>query len=332
MRRRLWYQLLPLDMWAGQMAGTGIAVLPETWDTEAPWNVNDGDIWPGMEDVPDERNEATEMMFCLARATLGRAFGASKKTQGQKEGVENIIRKAEEEVEEKYLRYCDLVDPLHFLTICSTRSGIAAMRLGIFVARHEGTSNVDQMRETLRLTQKIVDTDSAAVEHAALKRFQWHIRGLFVWGSWESLILNLQLLSDGKLDGEERSQAWGRVEKLFANHPGEMVESKRALHVAVRRLVLRAWDNSPLGEELELVKNLRNRAGSDAAQSGETSASTATAFMDNAADASTGDQHILLGEYAFDMSKQSEFDPTFDLDAVDWSIWNQLIQGDQSER
>lgn len=72
MRRRIFWQLLPLDGLSGQICGTGIAMDPKTWDARQPSNINDTDIWPGMEEAPKEREGATDMIFCLARSEIGK--------------------------------------------------------------------------------------------------------------------------------------------------------------------------------------------------------------------------------------------------------------------
>lgn len=339
MRRRLWYQILPLDMWAGHMTGTGIAVMPESWNTKAPWNVNDTDIWPGMSTIPADRKGATEMMFCLGRATLGRAFGA---IHGGKGDVESTITAVQSEVEDRFLRYCDVVEPLHFLTVCSARSGVCAMRLRHLLGKmdkNNGKCDEQQRKEMLRLTQKIVDTDSTACSNSALKRFEWHIGGLFVWGSWESLVFNLQMLKQGELVAEDRNEAWKRVEDMFANHPGEMLRSKRALHVAIRRLVLKAWEKNPLepGIQSELVSTVKNEMSPSRTTTVAPTPDLATSMStESGYDIVSGQTHdaiaVPTGIHDFDSDKQFDFDPNFDLDAVDWSFWNQLIQDNQTVR
>lgn len=72
MRRRFFWQLLPLDGLSGQICGTGIAMESWTWDTRQPSNINDDDIWPDMEEPPKEREGATDMIFCLARTEIGK--------------------------------------------------------------------------------------------------------------------------------------------------------------------------------------------------------------------------------------------------------------------
>ncbi|KAK5674691.1 hypothetical protein LTS10_012692 [Elasticomyces elasticus] len=72
MRRRLFWQLLPLDGIAAQVSGTGIALPYDSWDTKQPLNLNDEDIFPGMTETPAERIGATDMLFCLLRTEMGK--------------------------------------------------------------------------------------------------------------------------------------------------------------------------------------------------------------------------------------------------------------------
>ena len=77
MRRRLFYQLLPLDGGASQMSGTGISMMPDAWDTQQPLNLDDNQIWPGMTEFPEERKGATELIFCLSRSWVGKVFATA---------------------------------------------------------------------------------------------------------------------------------------------------------------------------------------------------------------------------------------------------------------
>ncbi|KAK3696327.1 hypothetical protein LTR37_018063, partial [Vermiconidia calcicola] len=181
MRRRLFYQLLPLDGIASQMPGTGIAVIQDNWDTQQPLNINDNQIWPGMTETPKEQKGATEMIFCLTRSCLGSYFARAGTTmQGLKsarceDNVESLAGRAEKEVEEKFLRYCDIVNPLHFLTLCSARSAISAMRLRMLLSKIKDQTATEVERATmLQLSFKIIDTDAAAYAHKSLRRFRWH--------------------------------------------------------------------------------------------------------------------------------------------------------------
>ncbi|OIW32878.1 hypothetical protein CONLIGDRAFT_554653, partial [Coniochaeta ligniaria NRRL 30616] len=255
MRRRLFYQLFPLDGNASQGSGITIPMIPGAWDTQQPLNINDEQIWPGMTEAPKEQNAATEMIFCLSRSSVGRflliagksANGAGSAQCKDYQEAEMAVRAAENEVEERYIRYCDIVNPLHFLTVGMARSGITYMRLRIRLLKIRNNTATDaERRDMLQLAQKILDTDTAANTHPGLARFGWHIRPFFLWGTWDSLIFvltNLWKRSD-LLSPAETNAAWERVEQIFHNH-AELLDSKRTLHVAFGRLTLKAWDANP---------------------------------------------------------------------------------------
>ncbi|KAK3316892.1 putative C6 transcription factor [Apodospora peruviana] len=291
MRRRVFYQLMPLDGGASLVAGTTLGVgginMPATWDTRPPHNIDDSQIWPGMTAAPVEKSGATDMMFVLSRAVIAKIFiGSSATTTGgenkQKQmpllppvevigrddygEAERSIRAAESEIEERFVRYCDVVDPLHFLTLAAARCGITAMRLRIRMARLRNLTTAKQLRrELFDLAIKIFDTDSAACAHAALRsRFRWHIRPFFLWGSWDALILLLTtfLKLSRLLSPEEIDRTWARIEQVYTNHSSEFIKkSKRALCAAFRRLTLKAWDSSHPSpgtkEEPEFIRMLR---------------------------------------------------------------------------
>jgi hypothetical protein len=114
-RRRLFWQLLPLDGYAGQVSGTGISIAPNSWDTKQPLNINDDQIYPGMTQQPEEQKGATEMIYCLTRTELSKFYtrtGVKMKDIGAtiqlRDGAElkQLIDEVESIIETKYLRYC----------------------------------------------------------------------------------------------------------------------------------------------------------------------------------------------------------------------------------
>ncbi|PYH43084.1 putative C6 transcription factor, partial [Aspergillus saccharolyticus JOP 1030-1] len=251
MRRRLFWQLIPLDGRASQMAGTVVYILPNAWDTQLPLNLNDEQIWPSMTDTPREQQGATQMIFCLSRACIGKFFASMSphmsssgpwKFDSQHE-AESVISATEREVEDKYIRYCDVVDPLHFLTIGLARSGITAMRLRVRLAKvRDQTATDAEMWEIFQLAQKILDTDSAVSAHAGLQRYRWHVRPFFLWGTYDSFIFVLTTLwkRPDLLSAAEVEAAWNKVEQLYCNH--DELHHSKPLYVAFRRLTIKAWD------------------------------------------------------------------------------------------
>ncbi|KAH8902462.1 hypothetical protein BR93DRAFT_932042 [Coniochaeta sp. PMI_546] len=341
MRRRLFYQILPLDGNASQMSGTSIPIVPGAWDTQQPLNINDDQIWPGMTESPEEQNAATEMIFCLSRSWIGRSLVlAGRSANGghvkDYQEAEIAIKDAENEVEEKYIRYCDIINPLHFLTIGLARSGISYMRLKLRLGKIRNNTATDaERRDMFQLAQKILDTDTVANSHPDLKRFGWYVRRFFLWGTWDSLIFIVTSLwrRTDLLSPAETNVAWNKLEQVLHNH-AELLSSKRTLHVAFGRLTLKAWDaNSPSSSvpEPEYIASLRSLQKAKAPRrlaAPDIGAETAHATSDTTQSimlSTPGDLNAFLaGVSDADLWMSNDFD----IQAAEWTFWDQLIQAD----
>lgn len=71
MRRRLWWRIVLLDAMYALMSGLGHSLLPRSWDTKTPLNVNDSDLYPTMT-VIQPRDSPTDMIFCLICCEIAR--------------------------------------------------------------------------------------------------------------------------------------------------------------------------------------------------------------------------------------------------------------------
>ncbi|SPQ25691.1 7af7ab83-10b3-4e93-a708-402ec278c1e0 [Thermothielavioides terrestris] len=328
MRRRLFYQLLPLDARAGQAAGAGVAALPpDAWDTRPPRNVDDAQLWPGMAAPPaEQRRGATEMLLRPAGARAAAAAAAAVRQPWMFADVreaDRAIDEAEAGVEERFIRYCDVVDPLHFLTVCVARAGIAACRLRVRLprARSEAATE-EERREAWQLALKILDADAAVCLHAGLRKYRWYLRHFFVWGTWDSMIVVLISLARRRdfLSAAEIDAAWDRIEHQYGNHD-ELAQSWRPLYLALGRLALKAWDANPPtrgksgAPEPGFIAALRSACTRKKqrkegwGQNGEDTDTTPGLALDKS-----------IGATDFDLSS------SFDVAGVDWVFWPELIQ------
>ncbi|KAJ5714342.1 uncharacterized protein N7483_011523 [Penicillium malachiteum] len=252
-RRRLFWQLLPLEGYAGQVSGTGIALAPDSWDTKQPLNINDDQIYPGMTQQPFEQEGASEMIFCLTRTEMSNFYtrtgvrmkevGASIQFRASTE-LESAIDRVLGIIEAKYLRYCDIVNPLHFLTLGIARSAANAVRLR---NRMKKRANIDdrERRELFHLAQTILDTDIVLCSNPNMKNFQWQIKAFFLWDALLCMLTSLAKV--GFLSSAELDTTWRKMGEIYSNHP-EILEARKggALHIAVGKLTLKAWAaNSP---------------------------------------------------------------------------------------
>jgi hypothetical protein len=255
-RRRLFHQILALDGYASQISGTGITIEQGTWDCKQPLNINDDQIWSGMTQPPKEQKGATEMIFFLARAELATwhlgsmasktgkcPLHATSSLDGREGAKVDSVDELEASIETKYLRYCDIFNPLHTLLLMMARSYLNAARLRTTLSSlRAGTASDEERREACHVAGRVIDTDSAAYANPGLKRFMWHIKTFF---QWDALICMLMSMTKpGLFTAAELETFWRRIEQVFKNH-GEVLQRNRMLNTTVGRITIKAWDANP---------------------------------------------------------------------------------------
>ncbi|KAM0249565.1 hypothetical protein ACHAQJ_008994 [Trichoderma viride] len=252
MRRRVFWQLLPLDGYAGQVSGTGISISPNSWDTKPPLNINDAQIYPDMTHQPEEKKGASEMIYCLTKTELSNLYtrtGVETKDAGGtiqlKAGreLETLIDEVESTIEAKYLRYCDIINPLHVLVLGSVRSATNAVRLRNRISPLTNHTIGDPERKQLCiLAQQILDTDSTLYSNPHLGRFRWKIKALFLWDALMCILTSLAEV--GFFSPTELNGTWSKMADVYLNHP-EILDAKTAFHIAVGKVTLEAWAANP---------------------------------------------------------------------------------------
>lgn len=250
MRRRVFWQLLPLDGLSGQLSGTGIAISADSWDTKQPLNVEDDEIWPGMETPPVEKKGATSMIFVLARTEIGRFhqkirpalspngnWGVVWESRDIPE-IQEALRELENNMEEKYVRYCDISTPVQVLCIAMARGSINSARLRIRRPRGkmDGVSK-EERKELYEMADKVLALDLAVHQNKSLDRFNWHMRQFFQWDPLITVLQEARQL-DCVIDPE---LLWSKVEQTYGAHP-ELFNQKRSIDVALNRLTVKSWD------------------------------------------------------------------------------------------
>lgn len=151
----------------------------------------------------------------------------------------------EDEIELKYLRYCEFLNPLHNLTQAMTRGAITAGRLRVRLGRARELKTIpeNERQEIWELARKMIDYTLAVNTNPMFFRFQWHMKAFF---PWDALVW---ILNECQRDpsGEHNEEIWSKIQEVYDVYP-EIVTSKRALHMAIGRLTLRRWNtyiNSP---------------------------------------------------------------------------------------
>ncbi len=254
LRRRLWWQIIILDGRSGELSGTNTSISDNQWDTKLPLNINDRDLSPDMTVFPPERPGATEMIFCLLRYEVGEYFRNMKssntvdrpweKLASQEKSIadkEKAVDDLERLLQDKFLKYCDPLDPLHVLCSSIARTVICKSRLVAYHPRYRlqhGATVTEQERDMLFLTSlKIIEYCNYVQSTKSMQRFLWHVRDAFQWDAFIYLLSELRFRSAGTVV----DKAWRHIEEVFEHHPEIIDNEKKALHVAIASLTLKAW-------------------------------------------------------------------------------------------
>lgn len=292
MRRRLFWQIIPIDGFAGQHSGTGISMPPNSWEVKKPLNIGDDQIYPGMTHQPEEQAGATDMIYVLARAELTEFYSKKAATMRDGRGPSLQIRPSEENarfideveqaIESKYLRYCDIIsespchqteacldvqltepDPVHYFVHIIVRSAVNVVRLRGHMLPLRGHALDDKERRALcGLAQRILDSDNAIYRNAELRRFRWHASALYLQDAF--LCVLTSLMQPGFFTRAEVDTAWRKLGDVWEHHT-ELLSTDQPIHVSACKTILEAWAANPTSDAVpepafvSKVRAARNR-------------------------------------------------------------------------
>jgi len=147
LRRRLWYQLLFLDLRGAEARGCLSTVLQ--YDTRPPTNANDSDIFPDMTEYPKPRTGLTDMTVSLMRieaARLGRRLQATgfRDTILPPPAKRQLIEKVQKDINEKYMQYCHGAGPFYEYTSKVVNMILSRTNLVVYQDKIRTASQMDR--------------------------------------------------------------------------------------------------------------------------------------------------------------------------------------------
>jgi hypothetical protein len=257
LRRRLWWHLVHVDIRTADLLGTR-----PSWDlsydnTLMPLNVEDEDLDPDMAAMPPERNGITSMAFCLIRCELMETLRKFSPT-GSKEvrwetlysphltlaKKDSIISQFENEMETKYLRYCDPTNSLHTFVLIMIRGGICKMRLFAHSPRQFANrstkvpqserdivfANATKMLEYVTLMQGGVHN---------LEKYTWQIGTSYLWNA----MLYVLIEARHRKFGPEVEKAFDLIGVVLSHYPQVFEENTGPVFTALGKWTLEVWDH-----------------------------------------------------------------------------------------
>ncbi|THC87962.1 hypothetical protein EYZ11_012595 [Aspergillus tanneri] len=188
MRRRLWWSLVIFDNRICEMSHHKTTSLIPTWDCPTPLNLNDFDIQPEMKSPPPSHNKPTEALFAVIRSEVAEFIRHSafhldftspslKKIANLHHGTSTKIEKLEafeNMLEDKYLKFCNLENPLHFMTIWTARGQLAKNRLMDHYSKFASMEQTDDQRNSANAyALRILECDTKIMDSPLTKGYLW---------------------------------------------------------------------------------------------------------------------------------------------------------------
>ncbi|KAF5660542.1 hypothetical protein FHETE_8882 [Fusarium heterosporum] len=247
-RRRLWWQLQHVDLVLSLKNGVTPLSFGAAWGVKLPLNIEDSDIDPNSRIPPKERTGLTSFSFTLFN------YWSIQKQRGFRVGppnqsvVENsllgcldstIIEDFEKRANEKFLQYCDPINPLHTLLQISSRALIKVLwlRRTHAVRMQSGHANDDCHIEHFNTCMQAMKYIIISHSNPQLKPFTWLMEFSFVWHAFIGILVDLPNLADVNL----MRSAWALLAELYAvaDHLSDISEDKRNAQAA--KSVVATW-------------------------------------------------------------------------------------------
>jgi hypothetical protein len=238
------------------MADYKATTLAPTWNCRVPLNVNDSDLRLEMKEPPTVQGQSTEALFVVVRSEL-REFVRHTKFHLEftnpalkpiakdvqrgpiPEGGELVI--LEKMIEDKYLKFCDPENPLHFMTIWMTRSYIAKCRLVEHYSRYFSSSvnqTEAQRKAALAYALMRLECDTKIMSSPLTKGYRWLAQFCFPFPAYIRIVQDLSR----RPISEQAGEAW---QIMNDNYEARIVNSPRhdgPFFKNFTKIILQAWE------------------------------------------------------------------------------------------
>lgn len=252
MSRRLWWALVLFDTRISELANSTNLPLNPTWDCKIPLNVNDSDLRPEMKEPPADHGKSTEALFAVVRSDIGdflrhKVFyldfahpalkPLAKIAQGGSSSDHIDIMKLEELIEDKYFRFCDPDNRVHFMTMWLTRTTLAKVHLLEQLSRlsESSTRQTDSQRnEITSYAMKMLECDTKVMKSPLTKGFLWLNRWYFPFLAYIQILQELRR----RPTIEHARSAW---DIMSDNYDSWCDPTDGSLFQIFANIVLQAW-------------------------------------------------------------------------------------------
>jgi hypothetical protein len=249
------------DTRISETADTRVVSLEPTWDCQTPLNLNDSELRPEMTEAPNagQRLSPSEALFAVTRAEVGDFVRfldshldfTSPTLKCLLEGHvdskphHQSLEAFERYMEEQYLRHADTGNPLHHMSIWTTRGTLAKYRL---FDLHSRLSELDMQQRTpsqhdaatTHALQFVQANTLLLASHLTKKRFHWFHDIYFPFPGYLQIVQNLRRRPNSRFT----RQGWDVMSENYMAWFETTVQNKTgtAIFRVFGRLILQAWE------------------------------------------------------------------------------------------
>lgn len=223
LRRRLWWQILILDVRIAEDNDMDPFIYEHMFDTRRPANVNDSDLDLSMAQPPSKINKWTEMTYTLTRFEV--SYAARKLVFSPKFTADNgctalslkekidMIDSVHRHVEEQYLKDCDINIPLCWLAATATRITLSKIKLTVHHPARTGPTMITEETLINLVSDAIGIIEYAQALRSSEKYSQW-VWLFQTYIEWDGVAFLLHALAVRPLPtfGE---RAWRTIDTFF---------------------------------------------------------------------------------------------------------------------
>jgi hypothetical protein len=249
MRRRVWWYIYLLDVQSSEYQATSPQIREGDYDTQLPLNINDDDLSTELSELPRERTGFTEMTLTLVRCDILISRRKSMQMTGQ--GVEGpnilfqnrnlVLEESKRLLEQRYLQFCDLSIPIHWVTATIARVALARLWLvshfSLLTAEGFDPSLWPDRCEVLILTTiEVLEFVYLLETNENTAKWSWLFQGHVQWQSFAFLLSELCVRPESSLSG----RAWMAVNRIWNRWDDTTVHKEGFIMRPLRRLMKRA--------------------------------------------------------------------------------------------
>ena len=250
MRRRLWWQIVVLDIRLNEDYGSDATLTRGSYDTKMFLNINNADLWPGMTELPPERVGFTDATFGVLRAMVSEMYQRllqSPQTTGsilqpvhhpamaEKCGwIEELTKN----LEDGFLTYCDLTIPFQWGTATVARLVLAKLWLIVHqpMQKQKECHSEATKDRLFEVGVDVIEYSRLLMVEKSIRKWGWMSRAYVQWHAMAFVLRELTT----RVRGPEVERAWTTIDGIWKQWDQVFRDQKTGIWKPLRWLLHRA--------------------------------------------------------------------------------------------